>query len=298
MKNLTLLILETDADYGSRLADYLGSRADSPFLIRLFLSHPCPADTLSQSDALLVTSSLWPQYRDLLPSCPVLVLDESSCPAEDAQTAVYKYQSAARIYEALQRCFLEQSGRPMTRDAMLTRHVRFISVYTPSSDPQIASALFSALREESSGHAVLYLNMEPVPSRGPLLAGSGEGLSALIYYMKQYPDTIGARLSMMTGHDGFDYLAPADYSGELLELDASDWMHLAEGLRRDTPYEQVYLDFGGALPPQDLIPLCDEVRILRSSASWEGDLADRFCELLAHAAGPEISDKIHVQICR
>lgn len=298
MKNLTLLILDTETDYAARLAAYIGSREDSPFLVRLFLGHPCPADALAQADVLLLTSSLWTLYRELLPSCPVLVLDEDGSRVEGAQSVIFKYQSAARLFEALQRCFLDYSGRSLSPDGPIARPFLLVPVYTPSCAPLVSSALLSMIRERAARQAVLYLNMEQVPSRGPLSSGSGESLSSLIYYIKQYPDTIGDRLSMMTGSDGFDYLPPADFPGELLELDASDWKQLAEGLRRDSSYEEVFLDFGGSLPPPDLLPHCDEILVLRSSAVWEEEMAGRFCDLLAHAAGPEIRDRIRVQICR
>ena len=73
MKTLTLLILETDPDYGERLAKYISSREDSPFLVRLFLTHPCPAGELLQADAAVADAALWSQYRSLPRSCPGLI---------------------------------------------------------------------------------------------------------------------------------------------------------------------------------------------------------------------------------
>ena len=294
MKTLTLVILETDPDYGERLAKYISSREDSPFLVRLFLTHPCPAGELLQADAAVADAALWPQYRDLPRSCPVLVLTEDGTQADGADACAYKYSSASLLLEALQRCFLDHSGRTFAPESLSARSFRICAIYTPSCGPETSAAIQSLIRESASGGLVLYLNMEQVPSRITLQEDSGEGLSALIYYLKQYRDNIGARISMMVHKDDFDYLLPAEYPGELTELSAADWRQLTEALQRDTSYELVYFDFGTALPCADALPCCDEILVVCSGSSWEADMAARFSRLLVRAGGEDISGRIRV----
>ena len=294
MKTLTLLILETDPDYGERLAKYISSREDSPFLVRLFLTHPCPAGELLQADAAVADAALWSQYRSLPRSCPVLVLTEDGAQADGADASAYKYSSASLLLEALQRCFLDHSGRAISPESLLTRSFQITALYTPSCGPETAAAVLAQIREAAASRAVLYLNMEQVPSRITIQEDPGEGLSALIYYLKQYRENLGARIAMMVRHDDFDYLLPAEYPGEISELSASDWMKLTEAFQRDTSYEQVYFDFGSALPAAEALACCDEILVLHRGNTWEKDMTGRFSTLLARAGGEDIGSRIHV----
>ncbi len=292
MKTLTLIILETDPDYGGRLAKYISSREDSPFLVRLFLTHPCPAGELLQADAAVADAALWPQYRDLPRSCPVLVLTEDGAQADGADASAYKYSSASLLLDALQRCFLDHSGRALSPTPLSVHSFQISALYTPACSPEASSAVLAHIREAAAGHNVLYLNMEQVPSRITIQEDTGEGLSALIYYLKQYRENLGARISMMVRREDFDYLLPAEYPGELTELSASDWRQLADALQRDTAYEQVYFDFGAALPCTDVLPCCDEFLVLHSGSPWEEAMASRFSRLLVHAGGENIRERI------
>lgn len=294
MKTLTLLILETDPDYGERLAKYISSREDSPFLVRLFLTHPCPAGELLQADAAVADAALWPQYRSLPRSCPVLVLTEDGAQADGADASAYKYSSASLLLEALQRCFLDHSGRALSPESLLTRSFQISALYTPSCGPEASAAVLAQIREAAGSRTVLYLNMEQVPSRITVQEDPGEGLSALIYYLKQYRENLGARISMMVRHDDFDYLLPAEYPGELGELSASDWRQLAEAFQRDTSYEQVFLDFGSSLPAAESLACCDEILVLHRGSPWESEMTDRFSRLLERAGGDDIRERIRV----
>ena len=294
MKTLTLVILEKDPDFGSRLAKYISSREDSPFLVRLFLTHPCPAGELLHADAAVADAALWPQYRDLPRSCPVLVLTEDGAQAEGADASAYKYCGASLLLDALQRCFLDHSGRALSPETLSARSFQITALYTPSCGPEASAAVLARIRETAGDHAVLYMNMEQVPSRITAQEEPGEGLSALIYYLKQYHENLGARISMMVRHGDFDYLLPAEYPGELGELSASDWRQLAEALQRDTSYEQVYFDFGAALPAVDALPFCSEILVLHGGSPWEEDMAGRFAGLISRAGGEDISGRISV----
>ena len=294
MKTLTLVILETDPDYGGRLAKYISSREDSPFLVRLFLTHPCPAGELLQADAVVSDAALWPQYQDLPRTCPVLVLTEDGADPDGADASAYKYSSASLLLDALQRCFLDHSGRALSPEILSSRSFRISALYTPACGPEASSAVLALIRESARSHSVLYLNMEQVPSRITIQEDSGEGLSALIYYLKQYRENLGARISMMVRREDFDFLLPAEYPGELLELSASDWRQLADALQRDTTYEQVFFDFGAALPCTDALPCCDEILVLHGGSQWDSDMADRFSLLLERAGGEDIRERIRV----
>ena len=294
MKTLTLILLETDPDYGGRLARYIAGRDDSPFLVRLFLQHPCPADDLRQADAVMADASVWPRYRDLPRTCPVLVLTEDGAQAEGADASIYKYCSASVLLDALQRCFLDHSGRSLPPDSFAAHGFRITALYTPSCGPEVSEAVLARIREAATAGPALYLNMEQVPSRGSFLEDAGEGIAALIYYLKQYRENLGSRIALMVRSSGFDYLLPAQYPGELGELSAADWRQLAQALRTDTSYEQVFLDFGAALPAAGALPCCDEILILRGSSAWEEEMSDRFSRLITHAGGEEAGSRIRI----
>ena len=295
MKTLTLVILENDPDYGMRLSKYISSREDSPFLVRLFLTHPCPSGELLHADAVIADASLWPQYRELPRSCPVLILTEDGSKTESADASAYKFSSASLLLDALQRCFLDHSGRTLSPEMLSARSsFQITALYTPSCGPDASAAVLALIRETAGSNSVLYLNMEQVPSRITVQEASGEGLSALIYYLKQYRENLGARIDMMVHRGDFDYLLPAEYPGELGELSSDDWRQLAEALQRDTSYEQVYFDFGAALPAADALPCCSEVLVIHGGSSWEEAMTGRFTQLLVHAGGEEVSSRIRV----
>ena len=298
LKNLTLSILENEAAYGRRLADYLSSHEGSPFNIQLFLEHPAAADRLSCGDVTLVTSSLWQVYRNALKETPAVLLDEDGSRQDGASFSIYKYQSAENIYKSLISFCIDNSGKRLLGNSPLRRDFKADVLFVPAPGGDNSLKIQDMIREMAANKKILYISMEQVPSLThypPECRSREEGFSELIYYLKQYRENIGARICAIAAEGAYDCILPPALISETYELTGSEWKCFFDALKDETGYELLLLDYGTSVPPTDVLAQCSQITVVSSGSSLETELTENFRLILERVGGTELSNKIQIR---
>lgn len=293
MKHITISILENMEVYGSRLAAYLSQHENSPFIVQLYLEHPIRGEKWRQADAILMTSSLMDTYKDMLEGNTIIILDEDGRGVEGGEF-VYKYQSASVIYERLLSFCIDRGGKRIFEGGRVKKDFAIYVIHTPARGERVTGSVLTMCRRQEAAHRVLYMNLEQIPYFGELLGESGrrEGMSDLIYYVKQHKQNIGTRIGMMAVKEEFDYLVPAAAPAELNELDSEEWQYCLESIRSETDYEKVFIDFGMSVPVEAVLNACDQLLVIHGGGQWEKGLMMKFRQIVERMMGAEFGDRI------
>ena len=291
MKNMSVLIIDEDRAYGQRLAVYFGRREDSPFVVRLETDE---AQARPESaDMVLVCDGLADRLAGRLVKGHCLILDGSgSGDAPGEFDRIYKYQSASALYEKALALCLENSSKCLIGESFRKETFTVTGILTPVRDASCAGALLSLCRHQKS---LLYVCLSAAADPVMVPELSGEGLSDLIYYLKQGHGGLGERVSRIAGGDSFGLLRPAAVVTETEELSGAEWETFLKCLREETAYEEVWLDFGAGGPISALPGMCDRLLLLRRDSPYERTLARRLKEMISRmrdSEGPEIQEMI------
>ena len=293
MKNMTLVMLENRQGYGERLAAFISRQTDSPFNVHLYLEHPIGDEQWEKADVVLMTSSLMDLYGEKVSNEKVILLDEEGRQAEGENEYVYKYQSAVKIYGEILKCCADK-GNAVVPMGSKGRKWMLTGIYMPVSSEKRVRSVLEFCRKEGENQKVLYLNLEPVTCFTDLLESGDrkEGISEMIYYVKQRQDNLGTRLGMMVTRAEFDYLMPSANPAEIGELNAEDWQFCLEQLYQGTVYDQVIFDFGAMLPPAVLLEAGDRWIIAGDETEWEEKLTERFISIVSRMTEGSLEERV------
>lgn len=293
MKNMTLVMLENRQGYGERLAAFISRQTDSPFKVHLYLEHPIGDEQWEKADVILITSSLMDLYGEKVSNEKVIILDEEGRQAEGENDYVYKYQSAVKIYGEILRCCADR-GNAVVPTGSRGRKWALTGIYMPVSSERMVRNILEFCRQEGVDQKILYLNLEPVTCVADLLESGGrkEGISEMIYYVKQRQENLGTRLGMMVTRDKFDYLMPAANPAEIGELNVDDWQFCLEQLYQGTMYDQVIFDFGAMLPPAALLEAGDRWIIASDGTEWEEKLTEKFISIVSRMTEGSFEERV------
>ncbi len=286
MKNITVGIFEKVPDFGKRLAGYISGFDRSPFIVCLYLEHPA-ADLLQLPDVMIMTSSLWPVYKELADGRPVLILDEDGAAGGSEGTiSVYKYQSAAAIYLALtDLCLTQGRWRIGPGDAGM-KSFEVWGIYTPSRSARTVRDLENYLTALAERSKTLCINMEPVYTGQVAEDEDGSSFSEVIYFLKQKKSGLGSRIAMMASSGVYDLIRPAAVFSETMDLTRDEWECLLDALRDETAYERIVFDLGSGMVPETLLCCMTRMILLHHEDPWETQITGRMRQVLERLEGP------------
>lgn len=296
MKNYILTLLEQEEIYAKRLAAFLGNHAGSPFDVQLFLEHPLPEEGRVFGDVILTASSLWNSYRDSFGESLAVLLDEDGTRREGAEFSVYKYQSAEVIYQSLLALCLDKLSRRILCGGIKGRHFEVQIFWYPVPDQRTAACVKQNVEKLAREKKTLYIDMQPVPAptdKEETMAGES-GFSDIIYYLKQYHENIGIRISSAVLAGKFDTIAPAQLSSEAFDMDPCDWENLFRVLGEETEYEVLVLDYGCSVPPAAVLEDCSVIEVFGRNSEWDSDRIRCFRQILGRIGGERLADKVRL----
>ena len=288
MKNITLCILEREKLYGIRLAAYISDHRKSPFKVKLFLEHPAPGKELSESDLLLICSSLLDGYNGSLAENGFVVLDEDGRCTE--ASAVYKYQSAEKIYRYLIAYCLEKGDKKMnyvsSRDSELESEIILLPRCSENGYDLMAQRIVSMAKKKK----LLYLNFRQIPY--PAYEEESENFSELIYYLKQRSENMGARIEASVKRGVYDSIPPPQLISDLNDMSPDDWQFFLETIKRESTYQLLLFDFADSLPHYNLAMWVESIAIYSRGSRWEEDMSESIRVKLDRMAGEELTGKL------
>ena len=207
---------------------------------------------------------------------------------------MYKYQSAGVIYQRLLE-FCEENGWMLQGERNHgKKECVCAGIYRPVNNEKSFLKVLEMCRQKGKMGNLLYLNFETVTIFEQYMEGERrqEGLSEIIYYVKQRSSNLGMKVERMAVKGPVEYIAGAAMPMEMWELEEEDWRFCLERLCKDTKYDQILLDFGTVMPPGIVMDSCDEWYVAGEHAPWSEQLTERFLKAAGKAAGEGFSEKV------
>ncbi len=245
MKQSKMIILDSDREYGKRLAEYFNVSDWMPFKAEVFSDSEGMENYIRdrKADLLLVNEKL---LKEEYQKHPLLVLCETLMVAEMDSPQIYKYQSAREIGREIVSWYAAQTKR----ETVFVRQekLKIIGVYALDRKREKSLLAWEIAKYCGSRGKTLYLNLEPYSAMEQYLRGfSNESLSDYLFFLRQNRGSTGLRLRGMTEQiAGVDLLPPARAWEDIHDIQREEWSRLIQAVEGETEYIYLILDISEA----------------------------------------------------
>lgn len=288
MRKKQIAVCDREPAYTLRFAEYANRRRDALFLVHGFGSFEELEAYLGTHtvDVLLLAAS----FAERLPRAPragqVILLVEKDYLGEKDLLGEKDYLGGKNCLEKRD-CLGEAQGYPVilklqsakailrqTLDlyaqtapaglglALKPGKMKRIGIYSPVGRTGKTSFALALGQRLTLRKKTLYLNLEEYSGFETLYPyGDGWTLSELMYFLKQGKNAFACKLeSMIQEIGGLDYIPPLKSPVELRHVSLENWECLLEALEKESRYQLVILDLGGAVNGlYELLESCDVI---------------------------------------
>lgn len=304
MGRLSLVIVDLDRDYLSKLERFLMVNYPQRFDIFSFSSHGKLSEFLSspeKRDILLINSILFKRELNLRNVEAVILLKGDGLETVPEGTeAVNKYQHAGMLVTDILRLYAARSRNGFTvQGRSITRAVCVHSSAGGTGKSSIAAGC--SILCARKGLKPFYLNLENIPSTNMFFHGeSSQSFSNVIYHLKGKSGSLGLKLEGAKCCDpdtGVYFFAPPESVLEMEELTAEDISRLIAELKASGLYDVVFVDTSPGLDQRNIAILRNSDTILTVYTAWDKSavkaraLLNGF-EMLEHKHGGGLKDKL------
>lgn len=237
MRKNTIALIDTDAEYAGRLAEYLNSDKCFPYRVSGFSDRDKLTGYAAVSELKLIISGQKTEEGELnIPT--VYLVDEEN---KEDSCGIYRYKSGDYIAKRI-RTLIGSEYDPGQNDD--NEKCKLIAVYSPIG--RCLKTSFSLVLGQmiSRRERALYLNFETYSGFGDLELRGGKGdMSDLIFYLNNRPEEFrNVFKGMLENIGGLDYINPAYSFGDILECDENKWMEFIKTIRDMNEYDYIILD--------------------------------------------------------
>jgi hypothetical protein len=253
------VICDKEARYAKGLGDNISERRELAFKVYACTSSESVHCFLESRkiDVLLIDEGFTHEERENFHAGQVFVLTKEACKdLGDNEFEISKYQSADAILAEVIDTYLRKSKVTILKK-IKKQSKKMIAVYSPIHRIGKTTLAFTMGKELAEKRKTLYLNLEGYS----VLQSDGKDLGELLYYLRQEPESLGTRLSVMVQKQGaLDYVAPMQMITDLKEITVNEWKTLLQRILEESVYEFVILDLSDCVDGVfEILQLCDRV---------------------------------------
>lgn len=277
LKNNTLAICDSNANYVNRLSELLSLRDTFPFRIVTYTDGYQIVEKKSflNLDVLLISEEEYQkiygikQWQRELDKMLVILLGEGGSTKLLDKPSIYKYQSGENIRKELLRIYGQEKGDGV-QNKIGHKTTKIIGVYSPigrCGQTSFCLLLGQILAKEKK---VLYLNFEPYSGFSTLINQREEkDISDLIYAMRGDEDKLTYQLeSILMNLNGLDYISPVAVYSDIQSITEENWIVLLSALKKLQQYDYVILDLSEMM--QGLLEVLRECNLVYTITQKDG----------------------------
>lgn len=259
MDEKNLVICDKEARYAKGLGDNISERKELAFKVYACTSAEsvrCFLDS-HKINVLIIDEGFLKEERCEFQAEQVFVLTKETCKDLDTnEIEIFKYQSADAILAEVIDTYLRKSNVTILKK-FKKQSKKMIAVYSPVHRIGKTTFAFTMSKELAEKKKTLYLNLEGFSA----LQSEEKDLGTLLYYVRQEPDSLGTRLSLLVRkQEALDYISPMQMITDLKEITVNEWKSLLERIMEESIYEIVILDLGDLVDGVfEILQLCDWV---------------------------------------
>lgn len=252
MKKLTLMLLDYDNAYLSRLNDYLSNMYKGKFEISCFTSKDTLLDqvkNIRNKDVLIVNREMYDASLEDLGIKVILELVEDNIDTTNETKLIHKYKDINNINNKIVELYKESNVEDLARINSNNTDTKIISIYSPiggSGKTTLAAGISIALSE--LGKEVFYLNLEDIQSTELYFKSEQRmSLSDVIFEIKDrsenYVQKLVASISV-DDNSNVSFLNSTDNILDIEDMNEEDIKWLLEGIVKTKKYHYIVIDMG------------------------------------------------------
>ena len=291
MKNTPLYICDGDAVYLDKISKYIMGRPYSPFIVKTMSEYDENIIKKIEEGIILISSNLLRERTDILDiQRTVILIDSELDRSFEEFEKVYKYQAAGIIFDKIMQ---HQLGREdiclLGNGHTASRYASIHGVISPIHRIGKTLAVQNMCQEAAKHQKVLLMTLEEFSK----YEQEGEGLSEIIYYYKQGKLNAQYCIEHLTvSQDGYDFLLPVHWAGDLSDMQSQDWIDLVEAIQNMGIYDSIWIDFDHVSGFELLLKACDNIYIPYIEDEAECRRVLRFERMLMQSDEAETTSKI------
>lgn len=245
MKQGKMVLLDSDKEYGKRLAEYFNVSDWMPFKVEVFSDLEIMENYIKdrKPDLLVVNEKL---LKEEFCRFPLLVLCETLMTAEMDAPQIYKYQSAREVGREIVSWYAGQAQYPVA--LVRQNRLKVIGVYSLDKKREKSLLAWETAKYLGKRGRALYLNLEPYSGMEEYVGRlSGECLSDYLFSLRQNQSNTGLCLQGMTEQrGGIDFMPPAKAWEDIRDIQTEEWKRLIQTVEMETEYDSLIFDISEA----------------------------------------------------
>lgn len=297
-----LVICDEQQEYCTQMMDYLNSKVEGQFSIRIYTE--CNALLLglkkTRADVALIDEKIYEkiqnkdELRALLDS--LLIITEKRTSPYPLEEAVYRYQSAGAIVSKI------FSTSECRSEAVIGRNeekgAEIIGIFSPVSHVGKTSLAITMGQIYAEKMKTLFLSLEAYSGITGLLSLKQEKtLGELLYDFDVNRDRYPAQLyTYVQSFCGMDTISPIEDLCELQSISKNQLTEFIRLLSEECSYEKIIIDFGSSVVSLiDILAICDVIYVpTREDVISQAKLASFADSLKKQEGRNRISDRIRM----
>lgn len=216
---------------------------------------------MAEGREVWLRDSLTPEITLLLDDSAELYTGYRAGENSESPAVIRKYQPAEDIVRSIIESCVDKEVRRTS--AAIGRPVRVVGVYSPSGGSGCSSFAIALSRLLNASGKTLYLNLNEFSGISSLTGEQCEnGISDLLYHMKQQTLTPEKILAAVRSFEGIDYIPPLRFADDRSAVSGEEYVKLVNAVLKNTAYDAVVLCMQSyAGEASELMELCETVYI-------------------------------------
>lgn len=260
-------VCDLEVAYAYHLMEYLGSKKNIPFEIRVFTSTEILLEYARNHSikVLLITENAMNEEVSKQQIGQIIILSEGVLSEKlKKYPSVYKYQSSQQLIREGMTNYGEICEWDGQKISAGKKKTEIIGIYSPIGRTMKTTFAITLGQILAKSQAVIYINMEVYSGFEFLLNRTYEHtLGDVLYYLHQGTQNIMGKInSMIQTMNNLDYLPPVLSPEDLLQTPIQEWITLFLQLSDYSNYETIVLDLGDGLADVlQILELCSKIYV-------------------------------------
>lgn len=297
MSNGIIAILDCEADYALKLAEYFNLKSGLNDSVSVFTDFESLEHYIYENkiDILLISEKFSSQIEKLHNISNIMILTEGNIDgALKDYLSLYKYQPSDNILRDVMSCYASSSAKTISVSAA-TSAANIIGIYSPIKRCGKTSFALAYGCILSRSGPNLYINLEEYAGFSYFTRETPMGdFSDLLYFYRQNPCSISKKLmSLCRDYHNLSYIPPMQFSYDIKNMESEDLRGLISAIADTGYFENIILDISDSLKNvPELLEICKLIYMPVTKDLSSHYKINDFLESISTIFGTSIQEKM------
>jgi hypothetical protein len=299
LSNGIIAIIDPDADYALKLAEYFNLKSGLNYSVSVFTDYDSLMNYLSETyvDILLISEEFSSCMEQMKNTGNIFILTEGNVDSVLSEyTSLYKYQPSDCILRDVMSCCASYAASPQSMVSTASP-ANIIGIYSPvkrcgKTCFALAYGCITALSE-----SCLYINLEEYSGFTCFTEDSSLGdLSDLLYFYRQNPSNLDKKLMALSrSYHNLNYIPPMQFSYDIKNMESEDLSGFVEAIAKTEHYRTIILDISDSVKDvPSLLNICSKIFMPTTRDSISQHKITDFFQSISAICNSSIKEKTEI----